>query len=431
MLNIFLSYVVILPAALICYFPMKMQLKRSSLQTFLIVSLSLSAFIAAQTFLTRFLDLKENDTLMPFLIVSFLGYHASLRLPLKKTIAAFSVVIALMSILANIAVYLGDLYGAAPGMSNYSANVSLCQFVLYSLSALILACPFHKYGKLIIDQPSDSKGWYAITLFSVMLLIISISLRSIEYRLLEESQLLRAIMIVIIAQLFVWMLMLVIFYFAISDTMKNIRMEERSKMLEMQENQYLAQQRYIRESEKTRHDFMHNVRTMAELYDSGDNEALGRYLHSYVRTMPTSEVKLYCGNIAVNALLNYYEHIAMENGIDLMLQVSLPGTLPLSDVDLCIITGNILENAVFACRNEEEGFIRLSIRAEDGIQLYIVSVNSFDGVVRKSGDRYLSTNRRGEGIGLSSIMSTVENLGGVARFFHEGNCFYYNIAIPL
>ncbi len=147
--------------------------------------------------------------------------------------------------------------------------------------------------------------------------------------------------------------------------------------------------------------------------------------------MPVNEVTDYCANTAVNALLNYYIHLADRNGIDFRLQVRLPETLPVSDVDLCSMLGNILDNAVTACQKADEKRIRLSLLAEDASQLYIVAVNTFNGTVRQKDGTYLSTDRGGTGIGLSSVTSTAESYGGVARFSHKGKEFYSSIAIPL
>ena len=76
---------------------------------------------------------------------------------------------------------------------------------------------------------------------------------------------------------------------------------------------------------------------------------------------------------------------------------------------------------------------RQSIRilTEDAAQLYIVAVNTFNGVVKLSDGRYLSTDRRGSGIGISSVVSTAESYGGVALFSHSGTEFYSNVAIPI
>ena len=85
--------------------------------------------------------------------------------------------------------------------------------------------------------------------------------------------------------------------------------------------------------------------------------------------------------------------------------------------------GNILENAVIACQKAEERTIQLSVIAEDNAQLFIVVVNGFDGKVRMKDGRYLSTDRDGNGIGLSSVISTAESYGGVAQFSMRGTAF--------
>jgi len=181
-------FAVILPAALLCYFPMTAQMKRGVIQTLVLIGSTLSATILASTWLTRRLELMEYDLLIPLLIICFLAFHFSLNAPLIKTVTVFSVVIALMSILANYAAYLGGFSEPRLGMGYYPINVSLIQIGLNSPAALLLAGPFLKYGKLIISQPSDSKGWHAVTLFSDAILIISLALRPIEYGLFEEPK---------------------------------------------------------------------------------------------------------------------------------------------------------------------------------------------------------------------------------------------------
>ena len=80
---------------------------------------------------------------------------------------------------------------------------------------------------------------------------------------------------------------------------------------------------------------------------------------------------------------------------------------------------------------DEEKIIHLTILAENRAQLYIVAVNSFDGVYRRQDGRYRSTKPNGNGIGSDSVTATAEEYGGVAQFSHEGKRFYSNVAIPL
>ena len=70
---------------------------------------------------------------------------------------------------------------------------------------------------------------------------------------------------------------------------------------------------------------------------------------------------------------------------------------------------------------------------QNDAQLVIVSLNSFSGRIKKQGDRYLSTNRKGSGIGLTSISETALRCGGEARFSHDSakKEFYIDIMMPL
>lgn len=93
--------------------------------------------------------------------------------------------------------------------------------------------------------------------------------------------------------------------------------------------------------------------------------------------------------------------------------------------------GNILENAILACDEIRYGekFIDLAVRTEDNY-LYIVSSNSFSGNVKKIDGKYISTHG-GTGIGLSSIQTTAERLGGGASFSHNKQEFYTDVTLQL
>ena len=122
---------------------------------------------------------------------------------------------------------------------------------------------------------------------------------------------------------------------------------------------------------------------------------------------------------------------AEAHGVRAEIRIDLPETLYVDSVDLCSIIGNILENAVIACKATEDRFIDLAVLTENDAQLFIVATNSFDGKARKEDQQYLSTRHTGEAHGLASVTATVEAYGGLARFSHEGSRFFSNIAIPL
>ena len=144
-------------------------------------------------------------------------------------------------------------------------------------------------------------------------------------------------------------------------------------------------------------------------------------------------MKTYCRNPALNALLNYYVRLAEQSGIRTKIQMSPPETFRMTEPDLCGMTGNILENAIAACRGvpEQERTIQLQSSVHHDMYFIIVATNTFNGNVRMKNGKYLSTRKSGRGIGLSSILSTAEKYGGVAEFSHDATKFYTNIMIPL
>ena len=426
-----LSFLVLFPSALLCLFPMKNQLKHSLPRTLWRVSALLLLCCALMAFLQTRFGLPDNIFLVPLFLLSFTVYHLSLKVSVWKSLAVFCSSVALMAGLENLTLCACTLIHLRLGVNMKPPHMDLLQLGLSVSITLLLARLYLTHGSLVIDHSDHPHSWCTLMLFSAVIFAIDMLLLPLIEKPIEDAGDCLLMLFTSLLLLALWWLMQQLFYYSVSGHLARIRAEERNRFLEAQERQFVSQQHYMKTTEKTRHDFRHSIRTLAELYDSGDLDALGNYLHTYMQAMPVNEVVNYCGNPAVNALLNFYTHVASQNQIALTLRISLPEQLPVSDVDLCNMLGNILENAVLACQKTSNRFIQLTVQEENHSQLYIVAVNSFDGKVRQKDSRYLSTNRSGNGLGLSSVTSTAESYGGTAQFEHDEKCFYSSIAIPL
>ena len=430
--DIILSNLVYVPAAFLCLSPMENQLRFSRRRTVLLACLALAVIIGLSCFLDYYFQLDENTLLLPALFIFFLLYYLSLRAHISKSLAVFCAVIALLSILSNFGTAFALLLVPSRDEATVSLFSSLFLLILSIAATAALAHPYRKYGSKIIDQTISLQPWQTMVLVSITIFAMNMLILPMTDELSEDNHFLVINFLLLqFALLMIWLLTQLVFYFIVTGMLTITKAEERNRILEMRSSQFDLQQRYMKESEKTRHDFRQNIRTLSELYNAGDFENLGKYLQGFNDSLPVKEVSTYTVNPSLNALLNFYDQVARSNGIDCTIQVNIPEILSVSDIDLCTMVGNILENAVMACEKAEEKFIRLSILAEDGVQLYIVVSNSFDGTVRLRNGRYFSTRRKGKGVGLTSVASTAESYGGVAQFSHEGTCFYSNIAIPL
>ena len=212
--------------------------------------------------------------------------------------------------------------------------------------------------------------------------------------------------------------------------------KEHISVLEMQKKQYDAQQKYLEDTSRIRHDFKHSIIAIKTLAEDGDIEELKSYLDNYIDTFPSRSPVRYCGNYALNALLCHFEEQAQQHSITLRLRIDGDNKeTALSDDELCCIVGNILENAVNASLmlpENNDRRISLSVKADDASgNLYIVAENNFNGKVRCEGGHYYSTTKGGNGIGLESVLFTAEKHGGTATFYHNDKVFCSDVVIPL
>ena len=175
------------------------------------------------------------------------------------------------------------------------------------------------------------------------------------------------------------------FLFVAVALLDSAKVSERNHFLEMQEAQYLKQTKYMEETARVRHDFRHTLHTLKMLADEKEYDSLNQYLKKYINALPVSHVITYCQNNSVNALLNYLIPIARESAVDIRIYINIPEHLPVTDIDLCSILGNVLENAIDGCKtvSSEKRSVQLSVTTRHDSYLYIVSTNTFDGIVKK------------------------------------------------
>lgn len=153
-----------------------------------------------------------------------------------------------------------------------------------------------------------------------------------------------------------------------------------------------------------------------------------------MKTLPVKETSDFCQNYALNSLLNYYQQAAQNQQIKTHWKIQLPYKIPVGDVDLCTLVGNLLENVIKGCNTVTDSpkYHDLSVSVEKEKNLYIVSTNNFDGKINKRNGQYLPVYKQGgSGIGLSSIETIAEKYHGFARFSHIGTEFYIDVMIPL
>ncbi len=206
-----------------------------------------------------------------------------------------------------------------------------------------------------------------------------------------------------------------------------------TRQLSLQRLQYQKMAENDEAVKAQRHDLRHQLAVLRELSVQGDMEKLSEYLDTLIRKIPSDRELRLCENYAVNAIAAYYTSAAKEQNIKVDLLFAVPAELePMTESDLCIIVGNLLENAVEACGRMTKGsrFIQLQSHLEYGI-LTITVDNSFNGMFREKNGVFLSSKRDGEGTGLSSVAAVAKKYGGTARFEAKNGVFQASVYVRI
>lgn len=198
------------------------------------------------------------------------------------------------------------------------------------------------------------------------------------------------------------------------------------------EKHYEEVENMYRQVRGWRHDYKHHIQTMKAHLAMGQYEELDSYLNELDEDLMTVDTVIKTGNVRIDAALNSKLALARAKGIRVNAKATVPEKLMIKEVDLCVIIGNLLDNAIEACAKEEKEkqFIRVYIDILKE-QLYIYVSNSMADNIRRQGGQYLSTKRGNHGFGLMRIDRVVKKYGGFLNRQHEEGVFATEIMLPL
>lgn len=213
---------------------------------------------------------------------------------------------------------------------------------------------------------------------------------------------------------------------------KVLQLSEHNHQLAMQSMQYENLKSKILEVRRAKHDMRHHVALMREYLKNEEYEALREYLDIYSASLPDEPLAPFCENTAANAVLQYFAQQAKNENISYIVKTDIPRELGIPDTDIAVLLGNLIENALDACR-EETGDRRIIIRASTMDDSLCITVdNTFTGTLKRKPDGdFDSTKHKGAGLGTQSVKSIALQHGGVCRFEAKNGMFYASVYCQL
>ena len=195
---------------------------------------------------------------------------------------------------------------------------------------------------------------------------------------------------------------------------------------ELIDTHYREVENMYRQMRGWRHDYRNHIQTMKVFAANGDLEAIRSYLDELDTDLNTVDTVVKTGNAMADAILNSKISLARSK------KINVPVRLRMSELDLCVILGNLFDNAIEASLSlpEDQRMIRIYMDMKN-TQLYISFTNlTSTGKLAKTGGLFASTRGRDHGLGLIRIDSIIERLDGYLSRNSEDGAFTTEILIP-
>ena len=181
-----------------------------------------------------------------------------------------------------------------------------------------------------------------------------------------------------------------------------------------------------------KHDYASHIQAIKSHAQNGETDAIIRYLDGLSTELTAIENILKTGNKMADAILNSKISLARAKGINVVAEANVAVKLTISEVDMCIILGNLLDNAIEACLGlpKDERLIRIYMEMKN-TQLYISITNTAPkGKRRVLGKRHVTTKGAGHGFGLARVDHVVERHGGYISRNSEDGAYSTEILLP-
>ncbi len=179
-----------------------------------------------------------------------------------------------------------------------------------------------------------------------------------------------------------------------------------------------------------RHDMRHHLNLVSAYLADNNHAAAQKYITKVKETIEDAAVEKYCSNYTVNLILYFEITEAKNEQITVVTQIDLPEKNAVSDMDLCVIFANAIENAVNACKripSADHRTMKIVCKTQSD-KLFIQITNSYEGTVKFVDDMPVSTENN-HGLGTKSIAAVAQKYDGVYSFTAEDGVFKTSIIL--
>lgn len=181
----------------------------------------------------------------------------------------------------------------------------------------------------------------------------------------------------------------------------------------MYQNQFEMIQESRQDMKQLRHDMKNHFLLVEGYLQKGKYAEAQEYIGRLAEKTSSTKEYVNTGNDELDSILNYKLGRADNLNGKVDVKIEVPRERFMSDFDLNMLLSNLMDNALEAIEKTEERILTVRIKYIKQI-LYISVYNSYNGDMKKEGNKLLTTKAKKEehGIGMTNIQRIVDKYQG-------------------
>ncbi len=186
----------------------------------------------------------------------------------------------------------------------------------------------------------------------------------------------------------------------------------------------------LKEVHSIRHDMKNNLIIIHKYAQENRTDKISTLVDDVLEKLNNSNI-IDTGIPIVSAILNTKSAEAQSHNINFEYTATIP-FLSISDSDIVIILGNLLDNAITAAAKCEDGYIKIFLEQQNDL-LLLKCENNYSGEIKKKGELFISSKENDglkHGIGIENVKKAILKLGGTSFFSYDNKVFTVDVTLP-
>ena len=419
---------VVLPGLLLAYFPVKSYLKQppGKLAAWL---LPLIAALCTGGGLVCYHFRVSTAFALAFLaLLAIVLYIRTLRISLWKSgtiaLSVCAVFACLNSLSRAVSAAIVMHAQSAPDKPWFCLGACVFYHAVCWISVLAAYYPSTHAVRAMVEDDNFAQTWYVFWILPLVFILLNLFMIPRYQSTLQTGRVLQGYIVLSIALLVLLFWFNAIFLLMANSLNRNARLQQENQFLSMQQQRYESLKTAIEEARQARHDMRHQLHQISALAEHGDLEGLKSCLAKSVSRIPNLDMH-FCENRAADSVVGYYCALAKREDIPFRAKLDLPASLPVDEIDMCLVLSNLLENALEASLRTAPGKRQIGLTAYlHAERLLLIEVeNTYDGEVKEKDGVFRSSKRKGPGVGIQSVRHIAEKTGGASTFTYQNGTF--------